>query len=125
MKKDKNISLNPCGFKVLVQTIDVPATTESGIVINSDIYSKREKHGMDIGRVLKFGPIAYQGYAGCKGPEDWGVKVGDLVEFFRNNGKMSRLSTDNEECENWRLINDSDIIAVITSDVSDVYLINN
>lgn len=125
MSKDKNISFNPCGFKVLVETICVPLKTQSGIIINSESYTKREQGGMDIARILKFGPIAYQGYSGCKSPEDWGVKVGDLVEFFRNNGKLSRLSTDNEECENWRIINDSDIIGVITSDVDDEYLINN
>tara|TARA_R110000782_G_scaffold270463_1_gene371410 strand:- start:2217 stop:2591 length:375 start_codon:yes stop_codon:yes gene_type:complete len=121
----KNINFEPCGFKVLVETIDVVMETKSGIVINSEQFSKRESHGMDMARILKFGPIAYKGYSGCDGPADWGVKVGDLVEFMRNNGKLSRLALDNPECANWRIINDSDIIGVITSDVEDEYLLNN
>lgn len=109
----KKVNFKPTGFKVLIQAEEVLTETESGIVFASNEYKEREENGIDIGKVLAFGPIAYKGYAGCNGPEDWGVKVGDKVEFVRNFGKKSRLAIDRKECANWRIINDSDIVGVI------------
>ena len=108
------IDFTPCGFKVLIDVVEYETATHGGIITCTNEFLKKERNGMDIGRVLKFGPIAFKGYSDCETPEDWGVKVGDLVEFVRFDGKLSRLALDYpEQCGGWRVINDSDIIGVI------------
>lgn len=118
------VKYRPVGFKVLIEVIGVPYTSKSGIIIKSKEDAAKEQHGMDLGRIIAFGPTAFKGYEGCNSPKDWGVKVGDLVEFVRHNGKLSRLALDRSEFSNHRIINDSDIIGIIETSIPDEDLIN-
>lgn len=106
------MKIKPCGHWVLVEVVEVEEKSAGGIVLPSD-QVKKEQDGRDIGRVKSFGPIAYKSFVGCDGPEDWGVKEGDLVEFRRYDGKKPRLSEEYESLNNLRLIQDNDIIAVM------------
>ena len=73
------IPVHPLGFNVLVKIIPIETKSRGGIIINSEKEIERERKGRDIAEIVEFGPVAYKGYAGCNGPEDWGVKVGDIV----------------------------------------------
>lgn len=103
----------PVGFQVLVELERVEKTTESGIVIATSTENDREQTGHDIGRIISFGPIAFKGFADCESPEQYGVKEGDLIEFNRYDGKIPRH--DKEKI--YRIINDSDVIAVIEEEL--------
>lgn len=107
--------IRPRGHFVLVEVIPVEEKTAGGIVLPSELV-EREHGGRDIGKLVDIGPLAYKGFAHAEGPEDWGVKVGDLVEFNRYDGKQPRLAEDNEELKNLRIVNDNDIIAVMEED---------
>lgn len=107
------MKIRPAGHYVLIKVDDVEETTESGIVIRSKNEQLREHEGRDIGTILEFGPLAYKGFAHAETPKEWGVKVGDRVEFKRYDGKVPRLAEDREEFQNLRLICDNDIIAVM------------
>ncbi len=107
--------VKPTGYHILVKVEEVEETTESGIVIATKTENKREQGGHDAGTVVAIGPTAYDGYAGCDGDTAqeraamWGFQVGDKVQFERYNGKLLDLPG----MENHRVIQDSNIIAVI------------
>lgn len=112
----------PCGFRILIEmdTVEQEVTEGAltGFQLQSDNEQKREEDGHCIGRVAKIGPTAFMGYAGCDAgrngtdaAEIWGVKVGDMVEFQRYDGKIPLLDKDKQ----YRIINDSDIIMVVNN----------
>lgn len=105
--------IRPAGYYILVEVEPVEETHENSNIIMVQDERKREAGGRDIGTIIEFGPICFQGYADCKGPADWGVKVGDKVEFNRYDGKTPRLAEIDPELANYRIINDNDIIAVM------------
>jgi co-chaperonin GroES (HSP10) len=102
--------IKPTGTCVLIEVEPVEEKSSGGIVIASKSELKREFGGRDIGRVLAFGPYCYKDFGLT--PEGWGVKVGDLVEFNRYDGKIPRLAEKDEKYKNYRLITDNDILAV-------------
>lgn len=106
------MKIKPCGHWVLIEVTPVEEKSGGGILLPAD-QVKKEQGGRDIGKVVDIGPIAYKSLSGCNGPHDWGVKVGDSVEFRRYDGKVPRLAEDNESLKNLRLIQDNDIIAVM------------
>ena len=112
MSEEQKQNIKPCGFKVLVKIVPVEETTEGGIILGTASSHQKERAGRDLGEILSVGPLAFRGYKGCldlKGPEDWGVKIGDVVEFRRYDGKVPRP----DGYEDYRYIDDEDIIAVI------------
>ena len=107
------MKIKPTGYYILVEVEAVEETHEGSSILMIQDERKREHGGRDVGVIKEFGPIAFQGYADCKGPEDWGCKVGDKIEFNRYDGKTPRMAENNPELANLRIINDNDIIAVI------------
>jgi co-chaperonin GroES (HSP10) len=101
--------LRPVGYQVMIEMEEVEETTESGIVIATHTELKREQHGHSIGWIRAFGPICYKGFEGCESPEDFGVQIGDKVEFSRYDGKESIV----EHLSNYRIIPDVNIIQVV------------
>lgn len=106
------MKIKPKGPWVLVEVTPVEKKSSGGIVLPEELI-KKEHGGRDIGTIKEFGPSAYKNLDGCNSPEEWGVKVGDFVEFRRYDGKIPRLAEDNEEMQNLRLILDRDIIAAM------------
>jgi len=107
-------TITPCGTKVLVKILPVEEKSSGGIIIESNVSKKREQDARDLGVIISMGPLAYRGYKACldlKGPKDWGVKIGDTVEFRRFDGKRPR---PDEYCDDYRYIDDEDVISVIT-----------
>lgn len=109
----------PLGYRVLIKMEEVEQQVKKGALkgfqLQSDQEQIKEQHGHCIGRVVAFGPTAYQGYAGCEGrdaPAKWGVKVGDLVEFRRYDGKPLTYNED----KTLRIVNDVHLLAVINNE---------
>jgi len=121
IKKIK-VPLNPLGFYVLVKVEKVEQFTESGIMISSDDLTSREQEANSKGWILAFGPTCYRGFAGpgedgmCAGPEDWGLEIGDYVEFQSYNGKVSAFEDTGDSSskqKTLRLVPDSNIICKV------------
>ena len=88
-----------------------------GIILNSNDEAERERKGRDLARIIAFGPTAFKGYAGCESPADWGVKDGDIVELStRYDGKFSRAGEYGKQYENYRYVNDQDIMGLAHGD---------
>ena len=112
------IPVKPLGHYVLVKLIPVQFKSTGGIVLMSETEMKREEGAGDVAEIIAFGPTAYKGFADCKTPEDWGVKVGDTIEISgRYDGKKSRLSDYDPEYKSFRYILDDDIVGVLSKEV--------
>ena len=108
----------PLGHYVLVKLIPVQFKTASGIVLMSEQEVKREEGAGDVAKIIAFGPTAYQGFAKCETPKDWGVSVGDTVELSgRYDGKKSRLGDYDPKYKNIRYILDDDIVGVLSKEI--------
>ena len=107
------MKIKPTGYHVLVKVDSIDETFKGSSIVMASNEAVREHGGRDTGEVIEFGPTAYLGYEGCKCPEDWGVSVGDKVEFRRYDGKTPRYAEEDESLKEFRLINDGDIIAVL------------
>jgi co-chaperonin GroES (HSP10) len=105
--------LKPTGHYVLVEDEPFEKVSDGGIIIASETESKREEEGMEMGRILAFGPIAYKDVKGCSGPEDWGIAIGDLVEYSgRYEGKKSAFCRENKlDQRRLRLVPDISIVS--------------
>lgn len=110
------MKIKPKGYFVLVEIEPVEETYANSSIVMPETYHKKEVGGRDIGTIISFGPTAFKGFEGCDSPEDWGVKVGDKVEFNRYDGKTPRIGEIDQELANMRIIRDSDIIAGLESD---------
>ena len=108
----------PLGHHVLIKKIPAQFKSAGGIILASQDQRKRELKGRDIGRIIAFGPTAYLGFEGCKTPEDWGVSVGDVVELSgRYDGKETSAADYDAKFEEYRYVNDSDIIGKLSPDM--------
>jgi co-chaperonin GroES (HSP10) len=110
------MKIKPTGYHVLVKVDSFDEKIKGSSLYMPVNEAKREHSGRDTAIVVEFGPRCYEGYEGCKGPEDWGVKVGDRVEFRRYDGKIPAYAEENESLKDFRLINDGDILAVLEID---------
>lgn len=112
------MKLKPAGYFVLIEVAPVDEYHDGGVIKMVSNEAQREHGGRDVGIVIEFGPIAYKGYSNCEKPSDWceGLKVGSKVEFNRYDGKTPRAAELNEDFRNYRIINDSDIIAVLSDE---------
>jgi len=110
------MKIRPTGYHVLVKVDPVDEKIKGSSLYMPKNEAKREHVGRDVGVIVEFGLRCYEGYEGCKSPADWGVKVGDRVEFRRYDGKVPRYAEEDESLKDFRLINDGDIIAVLESE---------
>jgi co-chaperonin GroES (HSP10) len=122
-EKEKNALLTqpptkPLGHYVLVKLIPVQFKSTGGIVLMSESVIKKEEGAGDVAEILAFGPICYKGFANCESPEDWGVKVGDIVELSgRYDGKKSRLADYDNQHKSLRYVVDDDIVGVLSKEI--------
>lgn len=110
------MKIKPAGYYVLVEVEPRSKTYENSVIEMAVDDQKREHGGRDVGKIIAFGPIAFKGFENCEGPEDWGVSVGDMVEFGRYDGKIPRHAEVDESCKNLRILIDNDILAVVETD---------
>ena len=113
--------LDPLGFYVLVEVVEVENISQGGIYLGNQ---GREQSAEEAGYVRAIGPTAYMGWEGCDPASEWneisgeiaiaphqqwGLNIGDLVEFRAYEGKKSAVPG----FERWRYIPDSHIVGVI------------
>src|SRR6478752_10367213 len=103
------MKIKPAGYFVLVDVTPVKSTTESGIILSSDTVMK-EQMAEETGTIIAFGPTAFVGMRGCDQEgsvltpyQQWGLQVGNKVEFKRFEGKKSYV----KGYENFRYIPDT------------------
>ena len=110
-------AIEPLGFYVLVEMIEIENTSKEGIYLG-DV--RKEQDACDIGTVVSFGNTAFNGMPGCnpseyppshqnysmKPHQIWGIDVGDKVEYRRHEGKISGI----KGCSKLRYIPDTQII---------------
>jgi len=105
------MSLTPCGHRILVrpqrlEDVDeaYKAAQRAGIIIQ-ETHEKLQQAAVDKGTVIELGSTAFKDFGG----EAW-CKVGDLVAYARYGGKLIK---DPKTQEDFLILNDEDIIAII------------
>ena len=94
--------IEPCGYHVVLELLDVYQTddngdikSEGGIILDKKEV-KREALTTQIGKVLKVGNHAHKNLeCGVDSHSEWGYEVGDLVSFNAYVGK--KISSDPED----------------------------
>lgn len=94
----------PVGHRVLVLPEQIEETTEAGIILHTASQRSREEMAQINGVVVALGTTAYQDQ-----PEPW-CKAGDKVII----GKYSGLIYDGKDGKKYRVINDLDVVAVVS-----------
>jgi co-chaperonin GroES (HSP10) len=108
--------IKPCGYYVLVDVTETEKVTPGGIVLTS-LTVEKEQIVEETGTIIAFGPTSFVGMRGCDSDdkpahEQWGLKVGDKVEFKKYEGKKCFV----KGYENFRYIPDTHIMGVIADD---------
>lgn len=93
----------PLLHRVLIKPDRVETKTKTGIILTID--EKRENAAAERGTITLIGPTCFKDYGGS--PDD--IKIGDRVAFAKYAGKTVKDSDEEE----YVLVNDEDIIAVI------------
>ena len=112
-----NLPADPVGFYVLIEMVPVTFKSKGGILLYTDKEGERERKGRVLAKILAFGPIAYNGFSGCKSHKDWGVEVGDTVELKeRYGGTSSALVELDLKYGNFQYVPDSEIIGKFSAE---------
>ena len=98
--------IKPCSYHVLVRPDVVEEKTKTGIFIPSGT-QQREQFAQVFGTIVKIGPTAWNAF---DSGEKW-AEVGDRVAYARYGGFLIR---DPETKEDFRLLLDKDIVAVVS-----------
>ena len=103
--------INPTGYFVLIETDEPEVKSNGGIVLATAEIADRMDEAVSTGHIKAFGPMALKGLScGCNSPEDWGVKIGDKVEFLSYDGKRPQAAGRKTKL---RLITDQHIICKV------------
>ena len=117
------MKLNPAGYYVRVSIEDVDSKIQDGalkgFIMEKPEDDKRLQDGHDVGILEAVGPTSFTGMNGIdedlspeQRAEQWGVKIGELVQFNRYDGKVPR----HEEEGNYRIIQDQHLIGVYSDE---------
>ena len=96
--------ISPAGHRVLVKVDEVEKVTKGGIIITDTIADRKQEAGI-YGTVVAVGPTAWKAF---DDGQPW-AGVGDRVAFAKYGGFIIE-DTDEEQ---YRLLNDEDVVAVI------------
>lgn len=110
ISKKYNLSPQPIGPYVLVKMLEPEDLSNGGIIIPTD---DRDQSAMRVGLVLAHGPTALAGYGLpdrelTRGPHDYGLEIGDFVEYERHAGKIVSYA----QFKGYRVLSDRDIYMV-------------
>lgn len=101
----KSRTIEPCGYRVLVEPDSGEKVSEGGIVIPET--SRMEQ---DVGTLVAVGPLAWSD----QGDGTPWAEIGDRVMFAKYGGKFV---TDPETHREYKILNDEDINAVINGGI--------
>lgn len=102
-----NSGITPVGHRVLVLPEQIDETTDSGIVLMTESQKEREALAQMYGIVVAMGDSCY-----ADQPSAW-CKVGDRVSFAKYSGLLYTGADEQE----YRVINDLDIVAIVEESV--------
>lgn len=110
------MNIKPCGYYILVDVTETEKVTPGGIVL-PEALTQKEQTVEETGTIIAFGPTSFVGMRGCSeegrpAHEQWGLKVGDKVEFKRYEGKKCYV----KGFESYRYIPDTHIMGVIDNE---------
>jgi co-chaperonin GroES (HSP10) len=98
------MSIKPCGHRLVVKPIEVKSMTDGGLHIPETVRDT-EQQGVTRGVIVAVGSECWDEFPG---DEPW-AKEGDTVIFAKYGGLLAK---DNNG-EEYRILNDEDIVAVI------------
>jgi len=104
--------INIVGKRVLSKPEELKLETEAGIQLVLD--EKLERHAQVTGVVVDYGHLAWKDYSRDEWNEPW-VQVGNRVMYSKYAGK---IITDPDTGEEYVIINDEDVLAIIADDIS-------
>ena len=96
--------IKPAGHRVLVKPLKLEEKSRGGILLAHD---ERKEKAQIIGEVIAIGPTAWKAF---DDGEPW-CQVGDKVYFAQYGGYLIRDMVTDEE---FRLLNDEDVCAVVS-----------
>ena len=103
----------PTGYRILIIPETVPTTSKGGIHLAEETMQVEQLASV-VGYVLALGPDAYKDP--LKYPEGAWCKTGDYIIFGRYAGaKITMHGEKQEEDLNLRLLNDDEILAVVSN----------
>jgi co-chaperonin GroES (HSP10) len=108
--------ITPCGYKVVLELLDVYqkgddgyVKTDGGIIV-AENEAKREAMQTQVAKVISIGEHAHKNLeCGVNNHKEWGYEIGDYVLFNAYVGKT--ISTDPEDRR--VIVNDHDIQAKV------------
>lgn len=105
----------PTGYRILIKPVEVKQHSAGGIAL-PEMAQKAQEHLRYIGQVVAMGPEAYQHE---KFQQPW-CKVGDWIAYGQYAGQtLTVRGADGPE--QFRLINDDEVLAVVNPDTMMVY----
>ena len=106
-KMTTTTKFRPAGYRLLVKPHEVEKMSEGGIVIPDN---QLERHGQTRGTILAVGSCAWTDH----GDGTAWAEVGDDIIYLRHAGmKIFESSYGEGRFDDYVLINDSDVVAVI------------
>lgn len=115
--------VRPAGWRILVEPVEIKRTTEGGIALPDEAVRAQE-YQRYYGTVVAMGHLCYRNDKFRTHPdqrfediEPW-CKVGDLVAFDRHAGQEVVQKTGDGEYKRYRVINDDNVLAVVTDTAS-------
>lgn len=111
------------GFRVVVKPDPVTKETEAGIIVSTD--EKLEKTGIQRGVLVAIGADAWKAYRKIDengkevNGEQW-ANVGDYVLFSRHAGRFVYDPFEDDERNEYMIMNDDDILAVLVEGENEV-----
>lgn len=99
--------IEPAGHRVIVKPDALEEVTEGGIIIAHGADKKRKEQAQQTGVIVSVGPTAWKAF---DEGEPWAA-VGDRVYFAKYGGHIIEDSG-----QEYRLLNDEDITAIIRGD---------
>lgn len=118
----KPTSVKPCGHNLVIEPIEMPRETTSGIILNLEgtEWERMERAGRTLGVIIAVGPQCWKAHAALLNPilgasdparKPW-AEVGDTVMYVRHAGKFV-FDPMEEEKRQLYLIHDEDVLAVL------------
>ena len=104
------MAIDVCGHRILVEKDPLEEETEGGIVLVLD--EKLEKANQMVGTLVGVGQSAWKAFGLNFDGEPW-AKVGDRIMFSRFAGKHI---DDPETGKEYTIMNDEDVVAVVTGE---------
>ena len=99
--------ITPAGYRLLIKADPVETVSKGGIITIASLESeKMERAAQTNGTLVAVGEQAWSG------DKPW-AKVGDRVSYIRHAGK---LISDPSTQEDFLIINDEDVLSIITED---------